>query len=59
MLVSPTLHPLPVKMALAYDEQNLYLAYDYSGDVSEFEKESPKRDARAVYLTNHVELLVD
>ncbi|MBN2291414.1 MAG: hypothetical protein JXM70_03250 [Pirellulales bacterium] len=48
-----------IKMAIARDEQNLYLAYDYTGDVSNIGRDPLKRDSRAIYSNDGVQLLID
>jgi len=47
-------------MALAYDDENLYVTFVYSGiDVSAIPKEPHKRDARAIFTSDRLEILID
>ncbi len=51
--------PGTAKMAFARDDENVYLALDYSGDVSKADTSRADRDARAVFQTDHVQLAID
>ena len=51
--------PGKVTMATAYDDKSLYVAVNYTGDVSHVKRTPPTRDARGVYQTDHVQFLID
>jgi len=51
--------PCKIKMAIGRDEDKLYFAYDYTGDVSRIQRKPHKRDSRQVYSSDCVQLLID
>jgi len=52
--------PGTTTMAAAYDDENLYLAYDCTGvDLSDMPDEPPARDAGEIYQGDNVQFLVD
>jgi hypothetical protein len=51
--------PANIKAALAYDQQNLYLAFDVAGDVSRVDRKMQERNAREIYGTDNVQVLLD
>ena len=48
-----------IRMAVGHDDENLYFAYDYKGDVSHIDRKPPDRDSREVYSGACVQLLFD
>lgn len=48
-----------ISMAIGYDDENFYFAYEYKGDVSHIDRNPPDRDSREVYSGTCVQLLLD
>jgi hypothetical protein len=51
--------PASIKAAVAYDGQNLYVAFDVVGDVSRAEVKTQQRNSREILKTDNVQLLID